>query len=79
MSNHEMKHPAYRLSESDLREALIETEREVSKMEEAILFYFNAKFLTEGHNVRTLANMTEAELALWSAAELTIHQFSNID
>lgn len=57
----------------------METEREASKMQEAILFYFNEKFRTEGHNVSTLANMTETELALWSAAELTIHQFGNND
>lgn len=77
MSN--IKHPFFWRSESDLREALIETEREASKMQEAILFYFKEKFRKEGHNVRTLANMTETELALWSAAELTIHQFGHND
>ena len=71
----DMKHPFFWRSESDLREALIETEREASKMQEAILFYFKEKFRTEGGF--TLSSMTATEAHLWSAAELTIHQFGN--
>ena len=73
MSN--IKHPFFWRSESDLREALIETEREASKMQEAILFYFSEKFRTDA--TFTLSSMTATEALLWSAAELTIHQFGN--
>ena len=68
-------HPAYRLSENELRAALMETEREASKMQEAILFYFSEKFRTDA--TFTLSSMTATEAHLWSAAELTIHQFGN--
>ena len=71
----DMKHPFFWRSESDLREALIETEREASKMQEAILFYFSEKFRTDA--TFTLSSMTATEAHLWSAAELTIHQFGN--
>lgn len=75
MSN--IKHPFFWRSESDLKEALIETEREAAKMQEAILFYFSEKFRTDA--TFTLSSMTATEAQLWSAAELTIHQFGNND
>ena len=75
MSHNHPNHPAYRLSENELRAALMETEREASKMQEAILFYFSEKFRTDA--TFTLSSMTATEAHLWSAAELTIHQFSN--
>lgn len=69
------KHPAFRHSVSDLRECLIETEREAVQMQEAIMFYFDEKFRTDA--TFTFSSMTEAEARLWRAAELTVRQFGN--